>query len=293
MKVLIVTFSGTGNTKKIAEAYRSALIARGAEADCLYLPLQEEPDYGAYDLIGIGYPIHGFNAPANVLAFAKSLPNFADGKRAFIFKSSGEPVRMSDVSSLKLIRILKKKGVSVLNEYQYVMPYNIIFRHTDAEAYRMWETAQRLVPADCAEILAGKPRRVKRMFLGGFLAWVLRIEHWGARFNGKRYRVNDRCIHCNKCVKNCPAHNIWVSDKGDFRFGKECLMCMRCSFLCPADAIKIGFFGGWKVNGAYSFAKPENDAPVQKNGHEKYCAKAYERYYAEAEKRIAAYEKAN
>ncbi len=32
-------------------------------------------------------------------------------------------------------------------------------------------------------------------------------------------------------------------------------MCMRCSFTCPKDAIKIGLFEGWHVNGPYDFKK--------------------------------------
>lgn len=288
MKILLIYFSGTGNTEKIAKLYQEAFEHEGAEVTVKSLPLEDTPDCGGYDLVGFGYPIHGFNAPANVLRFAKSLPKLNEGKRAFIFKSSGEPVRMSDVSSLKLIKILKKRGFTITNEYQYCMPYNIIFRHSDEMAYRMWDTAQRVVPADCREILSGTPRKVRKMFLGGFLAWVLRIEHWGGRVIGKRYKVTKDCVHCGMCVKNCPEHNIKMSEDGKFKFGKECLICMRCVFYCPKNAFHPWILNGWKVNGAYSLKPPEAGAPAEKDKHAKYCAKAYKRYFENAEKRINA-----
>lgn len=286
MKVLIVYFSGTGNTKKVAERYKLAFQEGGNEVELRALPAEGETDLDEYDLIGFGYPIHAFNAPANVLRFAKSLKKCSAEKRAFIFKTSGEPVRMSDVSSLKLIRILKKRGVLVTNEYQYVMPYNIIFRHSDEMAYRMWETAQKVIPVDCREILSGTPRKAKKMFLGGFFAWVLRIEHWGGRLLGRHYKVTKDCIHCGKCVKNCPEHNIQMDENGKFKFGKQCLICMRCVFECPKDAFHPSLLNGWKVNGAYSFEPPKEDEPPQKSKHDKYCAKAYQRYFEETEKRI-------
>lgn len=268
--------------------YKLAFEESGNEVELRSLPIEGEVSFGGYDLVGFGYPIHSFNAPANVLRFVKSLKKCEQPVRAFVFKSSGEPVRMSDVSSLKLIKLLKKRNFEVTNEYQYVMPYNIIFRHSDEMAYRMWSTAQRLVPVDCGEILAGTPNRPKKMFLGSFFAWFLRIEHWGGRVIGRGYRVNKNCIHCGMCVKNCPTQNIKMTEKGKFKFGGECLICMRCVMGCPKDAFKPSLLNGWKVNGAYSFAPPEEGTPPKKDKHAKYCAKAYKRYFENAEKKINA-----
>lgn len=285
MRIALFCFSGTGNTKKIADLYREAFTNLGAEVDYFPLPLKEKVDITPYDKIGVGYPIHGFNAPEIVLKFAKSLPKGQNGKKVFIFKSSGEPVKMSRISSLKLIKLLKKRGFNVTNEYQYVMPYNMIFRHTDHQAYRMWTTAQRLVPIDCKDIIDGVERHEKKFFLGSFFGWVMRAEHWGAHVIGHFYKVKGNCIGCGKCAKNCPVENIEMKD-GKPVFGNKCLICARCSFNCPTNCIKIGMLEGWKVNGAYSF---KDGDPEEKNGHENYCKKAYDRYYAEAEARIAAH----
>ena len=119
MKILLLYFSGTGNTKRIARLYKSAFAGLGCEVHEAELPLAEAPDVSGYDLVGIGYPIHAFNAPKIILTLCKALPKQdkkAQGaKRAFIFKTSGEPVRMSDVSSLKMRKILKRRGYVVQN----------------------------------------------------------------------------------------------------------------------------------------------------------------------------------
>lgn len=290
MNVLLVYFSGTGNTKRLTALYAAALESCGNTVTTVGLP-DKLPDASAFDCIGIGYPIHAFNAPRIIIDMCKRLPKLdkkhGARKRVFIYKTSGEPVRMSDISSLKIKSILKRRGYDVTNEYQYIMPYNIIFRHGDNAVYKMWTTAQDLVPADVAEILDGTPRLPKKMFMGGFLAWILRCEHWGAHINGRLYKANKNCIKCGKCEKLCPVENIHITKKGKIKFGGKCIMCMRCVQACPKAAIDLGLFNGWKVNGEYSFEAPNSPDPPSK--HDGYCEKAYKRYYADAEARIAAH----
>ncbi len=148
----------------------------------------------------------------------------------------------------------------------------------------MWQTAQALTPVHVNEIVNGTPSLPKKMFMGGFLAWILRAEHWGAHIVGKTYKANKTCVHCGKCVKLCPVNNIRVNKRGKIKFGGKCIMCMRCAMFCPKNSIELGILKSWKVNGEYSFAPP-TDAP-QASKHDKYCLKAYNRYYARAEKTI-------
>ncbi len=283
MKVLICYFSGTGNTKKVVDAFREQFEKNSCEVTlhCVEKPLEE--DLHSFDLVGIAYPVHAFNAPPIIVNFVKSLPKVDNGKRLFIINTSGEPLKLNNISSIKIRKILKKKGFVLHNEYHYCMPYNMIFRHSDSMAYKMWTTASQLIPIDCKEIVSQKDVKLGRVFLGGFLAYVFRIEHWGGRFNGKKYKVNKNCIHCAKCVRDCPTHNIKIED-GHFVFGKNCIMCMRCSFMCPKNAIKIGWFNGWKVNGPYNFNNPNGTEQAK---HKNFCKRSYKKYFARSEKKIA------
>ena len=287
MKIILYYFSGTGNTKKITELYEQEFSNQGEVATSVPLPIKIPNDPDAFDMIGIGYPVHAFNAPKLVLDFCKKLPKIKkhqSKKKVFIYKTSGEPVRMIDISSLKAIKILKKRGYDVVSEYHYVMPYNMIFRHSDGAAYKMWSYAQKLVPLDVAEIIKGETRRMpKKVFLGGLIAWIMRCEHWGAHLIGRFFSAERWCVKCGKCARICPVGNIKITKKGKVKFSGKCTICMRCAFSCPKNAINAGMLEGWKVNGEYSFKEPEAPTPSK---HDNYCKKAYDRYYAQADERI-------
>ena len=295
MKIVICYFSGTGNTLKAVQKYREYFAQHGDTVEtyameqllCDGMPEEFLNTLASADMLGIGYPVHAFNAPSIVLKFVKSLPRAAAKTRAFVVSTSGEPLKLNNISSLKTKRLLKRRNYDVTNEYRYCMPYNIMFRHTDSMAYRMWDVAQRLIPLDAQEILDGNPHRLTKVFCGGLIAWMMRVEHWGGRLNGRRYKVNEKCVKCQKCVNICPTKNITVTD-GKFKFGKNCLMCQRCVQLCPKDAIHMGWFNSWKVNGAYSFEDPHEEQPQKYN---RMLTKAYKKYFAECENRLTTKEK--
>ncbi len=293
MNVLICYFSGTGNTHRVAQRFAECFVAAGHQAEMLRLDEtateKSLPDnllqkIQQCDLLGIGYPVYAFNAPPILLHFAKKLPKITQKKHTFLFNTSGEPLKLNNISSLKLSGMLRRRRFDVTNEYHYCMPYNILFRHSDEMAHKMWQTACNLIPLDTAQIVNGEKHLLKRVFAGGALAWAMRCEQWGGRLNGRMYRVSKECINCYKCVNDCPTHNITVNKKGKLHFGGKCLMCMRCAHLCPKNAIKIGLFNKWKVNGAYSF-----DEPTTKSGqrYNKMLTKAYDRYFEEAQRRTS------
>ncbi len=289
MKAIIYVFSGTGNTKRICSLYKDEFEKNGVDTTLFSVTsdMSDLPHPADFDLVGFAYPIHAFNAPNIMLKLAKAIDKVSN-KEIFILKSSGEPLKINNISSLKFMGIMKKKGYVLKSEYHYVMPYDMIFRHTDREAVKMWETAKALAPVEAREVLAGKEHKLKRIFLGGFIAWVMRIEHPTMRWNGRSFRVNkDKCIMCRKCEKNCPVNNIRIDEDGKFHFAGDCLMCTRCSFGCPTDAFSIGILNNWRINGAYPLDKTVDDSvPEPKHHHHWYCKKAYIKYFKNAELKI-------
>ena len=296
MKVAIIYFSGTGNTRKVAEKYAECFGKLGHDTELV--TVDGLPKNAALtdeflkvlknaDIIGFGYPVHAFNAPSVMLKLAKFLPKQREVKRCFVFNTSGEPLKLNNISSIKLIGMLKRRKYAVFSEYHYCMPYNIIFRHTDEMAYKMWHTAERLIPLDVQQIVQFTPHTLKRVFCGAIIAWIMRCEHWGVRINGTHYKIKSECIHCQKCLNICPTNNITVGKNGKLKFGGNCLMCMRCAQLCPKDAIKTGWFNHWKVNGAYTFEEPTTH---QNQKYNKMLTKSYDKYFAVCEQRIAAAE---
>ncbi len=256
MKVLFTVFSASGNTLRVAKLFSERLSERGAE--CETVRIREDmaaPDVASADTLVIGYPVHGFNAPQNVADFAKGLPE-CENKVYYIIKTSGEPLHVNDASSRILDRILKKKGYIKRGEFHYVMPYNMIFRHSDDMVALMWQAARNTAPADADKIFAGEEAQLKAGLLAVMTRFVVAVEHKAMPYLGRLFKVKkEKCISCGKCAKLCPMLNIEMKD-GLPVFGKNCIGCTACSFNCPADAISIGVLNGWRVNGAYKFAPP-------------------------------------
>lgn len=287
-RAIIYLFSGTGNTLKACELYKQEFEKHSVNTILYRIngKFENIPDPNNFDYVGFAYPIHGFNAPRILLDFTKALPNSTlKNKNCFIIKTSGEPLKINNISSIRLNSILKKKGYSLTNEYHYVMPYNMIFRHTEEMAYKMKITLDTLALIDAKEVLQNKAHYLEKILFGRFIAWVFRIEQPAMKINGCFFKVDSKkCIGCGMCERNCPVGNIQIDKKGKFHFGGDCLMCTRCSFNCPTDAFNIALLNGWRVNGKYSFKLPEMK---EKNKHEWYCKKAYLRYFENANKKIA------
>ena len=75
MRVLFTVFSASGNTAKVCGLFAERLKERGAECESVRIRADmSAPDTASADTLVIGYPVHGFNAPQNVLDFAKNLP---------------------------------------------------------------------------------------------------------------------------------------------------------------------------------------------------------------------------
>ena len=284
-EIAVFVFSGTGNTLKCAEYLCKELNSVGAKAS-LYKVESGREDFSeviaATSVAVICYPVHGFNAPYNIVDFVKKW-NRSDAdssKSVYFLKTSGEPLKLNDNSSNALRKRLVKKGYRCLGEYHYVMPYNMIFRHSDEMAAKMWNTAKERIKIAAQEIAALKPRRKRTPVSAFLMSGICKIERFGMRLSGKFYKVDTaKCIRCEQCVSACPVHNVSVKG-GKFKFGNHCFGCMRCSFNCPQNAIKIGLLNFMKVNGRYDFSADSKKAKIGK-----YCRKAYARYfYGDADK---------
>ena len=269
-KIGIYVFSGTGNTLKCANELKTALDSLEV-SNCLYQITADPLTVSEKDIV-LCYPVHGFNAPNIMIDFCKDLPS-THGNVWFL-KTSGEPLRLNSNSSGELLKIVQKKGYTVKSEFHYVMPYNMVFRHSDEMASLMWKTAKERILNAAEQIAAGRQIPVSPSLPAKAMSGICRIEHWFYPKNGRLFRIDGkRCTRCMKCVNSCPTKNIRFED-GQFRFGKNCIGCVRCSFQCPSEAIRIGLINFMRVNGPYDFNRDSNGAIIGK-----YCKKAYKRYF--------------
>lgn len=262
MNVLLIYYTGTYNTRYLTEQLKAELTEKGHSVDTVEIT-SETPkvDTGAYDLIGFSYPIYGFNSPLPFNKYVRGL-TFTEGQKYFIYKNSGETLAMNNASSRILIRIMKRQRAAFIGEYHFVMPYNIHFRFEDEFVKQILLYNEKLMTVMLHNLENGIVFRIRSNPLYDLGAFFVGIQKIGGNVNSFLYKVDtEKCIGCNKCVKDCPHGNVYIKD-GKIKFHHHCDMCMRCSFFCPTNAISIGFLEGWKVNGKYDFDRIKNDASL-------------------------------
>ena len=281
MRAALIYFSGTGNTKRTLDFAKANI---PFECDIYDVIKDDVLDMKDYDYLMIFYPIYAFNAPKPIIDYVKKIKKIDENKKCLVMKNSGEHLFWNNGSSLYLRSILKRRNISLVSEYHYLMPYSFIFRHSDYMAFRMINTAGKLIKLDIKDFLDGKYVKIKRFFLDRAFAFFFRIQWWGGRVNGRFYKIDqNKCIRCMKCIDTCPINNI-TYENDTFKFSNKCLMCQRCVMNCPKDAFKsLGMFTSWKVNGPYSFKETHE---YQKEIRPKYCYKNYQRYFEESLERI-------
>lgn len=295
-KCVIYVFSGTGNTKLCADLYKKHFASLGIETEVFQIKMKdrefvEYPDPEKFDFIGFGFPVHGFNAPKAMYDFCKQLPVLKEKKPSFILKSSGEGLHLNDYASQKIIPGLLKKNYDLLTERRYVMPYNMIFRHTPEMVKTEYIYSDALTSLHVKEIIDGKREKVKICPLKYWFVPIVRILWIYAKVQGPAMHADkNKCLKCNKCVNSCPLGNIRYDEKKQkYVFGTNCVLCVSCSFGCPTKAISIGLLNGWRVNGSYNIKKtacnPEVGFPFVENlkGFKKFL---YKGYYKKADRML-------
>jgi ferredoxin/flavodoxin len=242
--VLIISFSGTGNTQFVVDAVIKSLIKKGVTASSYPLEkldnLKNMDELMAVDLIGIAFPVHAFNPAPLVEKVINNLPQTIT-KKCFIIKTSGSPFAMGGTTT-KLKAILEKRNWLLKYEALVPMPSNFLIRYSDE--FIKLNAGMAIKQADkIASDLIRENWKIIKPERGIFLLGaVARMERIGAIFYGRYLKVGPNCIKCGKCVKNCPTRNIKFSD-GKFSFGWKCTFCMRCSFECPVQAYSHKHFG--------------------------------------------------
>ncbi len=243
-------FSGTGNTWWVSRCLAEALSARGFDAGAHSIeqvaPAQAAALIRSADIIGLGFPIYGSDAPRIFHDFIRSLPEQENEKSVLGYVTqmawSGDGINF-------LYRPLLVRGYRLRWAVEFNMPNNIcmdIFPVPYASDYARFRP--RLARARArAEKLAGmvargQPWRQNSNPLAAASAWLQRapfrlVHDWGRNF----WSVDaGLCISCGLCVRQCPAGNIRMSGKGLPVYGEECVYCLRCFNYCPELAVLYG-----------------------------------------------------
>lgn len=241
MNIVIRYFSGTENTKYIAEQFSNKLLTNGDSVDIASMEEKDIPE--KMDLLIIGGPIYAGNIPENLIKYIlRKTPKTDKFTNAFVYTTSAGLLNANGVYSMA--SKLEKKGYKIIGMESFAMPRNFYFGRYEPmkEDYikEMIENAKLKIDINAEKIIKNNFDKIEVKHKG-ILKLDLLEELFSviSRLMGKSFKVNENCIKCMKCVKNCPTKNI-SEKKGVFKYGMSCMMCTRCIHNCPAHAITFG-----------------------------------------------------
>lgn len=268
MKCLIIYFSVTGNTKKIACAICSGIKKFGEECEIAKLKDVDVNNLSRYDLIGLGSPIH-FQSfePIIVTNFIKRL-NGLEGKHFFIFSTHATepegfvPSMREALHPKRVIVIGAGDWYGGLIDQQLPHPY-LTDGHPDEIDLKEAEIFGQQMLVRSRRIAAGENSLIPHLPIGRdtgkkILARVEKmcvdqsklfppgcdLEHFRKSQSFKnRARFNiSKCLYpeCRLCVENCPMGGIDLTISPP-RFANPCISCLLCERICPTGAIEAEF----------------------------------------------------
>ncbi len=240
-KIGIFYFSGTGNTKTVAEQIASEFSGNSIDAVlvdiAVFLQDQSTVDIKQFDLIGIGFPIYGLGTPRIVIDFINKI-ELSPGFKFFLFQTAADFISINKSASYSPVKMLEKKGYVVFYDRIIVMPSNWVLAYNDRFVKQLYEISLKKTRHMAKEILSGKRRISKPNFLLRIFAGAIHFfeSRFGSWYFGLSLDVNSDCNDCKICYTHCPSNNI-AKINGKIQFGNNCLMCMRCIYSCRGKAI--------------------------------------------------------
>ena len=240
MKGIVLYFSGTGNTKFVANKIGEEFIKNGCEIDIYSIEEKVDLKNISYDYLILGFPKYFEYIPKFFIEYLEdNLNDSSEEIKTMIFSTGKDK---SKVYFNELEKKLLKKNYKVIVTKNFQMPDS----NTLAKGYK------KITRKDIREIFDNSLAEIKDVVVNFLTDNHMRedINEISAviyktlnKFktkdlykNSMNFSVNFNCDRCNLCVNICPTKNI-ENIGGDIKFRDNCIMCCRCVNACPKNAI--------------------------------------------------------
>ena len=248
--MLVMYFTGTGNSKYVAER-----VAEMAGADIMDVrPLIKSSETIMVDEtdVVVATPVYAWRSP-KVLTDWMLECDFSKVERIWYVMTCGDQIGGADKYNGEVSRAL---GCKHMGTAEIIMPENYI---------AMFNAP---FPEEAREIVKGSEERI--MVTGQLIAhgkpippadelWVFKASSTAVNrlfsklfIYDKKFIAGEGCTGCGLCAGLCPLNNIEIVD-GRPRWLGNCTHCMACICYCPEEAIEYG--KGSRGRFRYTFEK--------------------------------------
>ena len=238
MKSIIIYFSLTGNTKKVAHAIHNGINQRAERCDITTFKKVDISRLVDYDLIVFGSPVWG-GVPPNVMRFIDTMPALKKKHCAVFCTHGASPERFFPL----IIEGLKKKGLSIIGFNDWYgsvyrpaapMPY-LTDGHPDEIDLEEAEEFGREIAEMSRKIYEGKTRfepALPEMEIEPRVS----LNRPVPKLNIKKCRYPS----CSLCIDHCPVGAIDLSVSPPV-FARACSFCYFCEMICPEGAVEADY----------------------------------------------------
>lgn len=252
MKILIVYYSQSGNTKKIAHYIGMGAKSTGDDVKVMKLKDVTYDTLNDFDLIGLGSPTWKADTP-NMHAFIDKLPD-QQGKPCFAFNTHGTlphlyfPIVIPNLKAHGFLPIGYKDWYGDVYMPGMPKPYYTA-GHPDETDFKEAEEFGREMATNAPKILAGDksliypdPEMNEKVFKQAMICSNMLLCPTNPQ--GVFIRDPQKCLYpkCTLCMDNCTMNYIDLK-KSPQIFGNrgdrcdDCHECAYCFMICPSGAI--------------------------------------------------------
>lgn len=237
--MLMLYFSGTGNSKYIAQLFAEKT---GAACHSIEENLDFAKEIEKEDVLAVCYPIYASCVPRIMREFVETYATQIAKKKLIIFCTQ---LMFSGDGACAFTRLLQQHApAQILYAEHFNMPNNIcnfaLFPVKNGDAAKKYlHAAEKKMNRVCKHLAQNIVR--KRGF-GAVSALLGKIQNasWPAieAKNASGVQVDSDCVRCGMCVQQCPMKNLSLSETGVTQHD-ACMMCYRCVNICPKQAITV------------------------------------------------------
>ena len=235
---MILCFTGTGNSRYIAERIAKAL---GDEL----LSMNDRIKAGDHSPVETGKrlvivtPTYAWRIPRIVQDWLAET-GFPCGAQAWFVMTCGSEIG----NAAKYNRALcQEKQLTYMGTAQIIMPENYIAMFNAPQTEEARQIVARAEPdidrvaSAIAETQAFTPPR--NNLYDRFMSGPVNPIFYSFFVKANAFAAGDACTGCGQCAGLCPTNNITIQN-GKPVWGGDCTHCMACICRCPTEAIEYG-----------------------------------------------------
>ena len=235
---MVLHFSGTGNSRYIAERIAEAL---GDELLSINDRIKAD-DRSPVETDGrlvIVTPTYAWRIP-RIVRDHLAETDFSCGAQAWFVMTCGSEI--GNAAGYNQALCLEKQ-LTYMGTAQIVMPENYIamFNAPQAEEARQIVAnaepdIDRVISAIAANQAFSPPRN---NLYDRFMSDPVNPIFYSFFVKADAFAAGSTCTGCGQCTRLCPTNNITIQNDKPV-WGSDCTHCMACICRCPAEAIEYG-----------------------------------------------------